>query len=306
MKCVLIMGPTASGKSELALILAERMGGEIVNADSMQVYRDFRVLTARPDPEDEARAPHHLYGHIDAGTLYSTGRWLSEALSVIASVRARGAVPILVGGAGLYFKALTEGLADIPEPPPELRAALRARAEREGAPALHAELSRRDPATAARLEPNDTPRILRALGVLETTGESITALQSETKAPLARNEWTGLVLTPPREPLYARINARFDAMLARGALDEVRRFAARQLDPSLPAMKAHGAPALMAYLRGETPLLEAADIGKRDTRRYAKRQFTWIAGQMQTWPRIAATAPRERAELALSMLAEAR
>lgn len=285
-RALLIMGPTASGKSALALALAARIGGEIVNADSMQVYRDFRVLTARPTPEEEARAPHHLYGHIDAGELYSTGRWLADALAAIAAIRARGAAPILVGGTGLYFKALTEGLADIPAAAPETRAALRARAAAQGAPALYAELARRDPQTAARLEPADAPRILRALEVLETTGQSLSALHANTKPALARDEWAGLALTPERAALYAAINARFDSMLAAAALDEVRAFAARGLGPALPAMKAHGAPALMAHLRGELSLADAAEVAKRDTRRYAKRQFTWIAGQMRDWPRV--------------------
>ena len=213
MPTLLIMGPTASGKSALALALVERIGGEIVNADSMQVYRDFRILTARPTLDEEARAPHHLYGHVDAAELYSTGRWLTDALAAIAEIRARGKTPILVGGTGLYFKALTEGLADIPAADPELRAALRQRVDEEGAPALHAELLLRDPQTAARLEPNDAPRILRALEVLETTGESIAAFQANTKPALARDEWLGLAITPDREALYATINARFDVMV---------------------------------------------------------------------------------------------
>lgn len=302
MRALLIMGPTASGKSALALAVAERVGGEIVNADSMQVYRDFRILTARASPQEEARAPHRLYGHVDAAELYSTGRWLAEALAAIAAIRGRGATPILVGGTGLYFKALTQGLADIPAADPDLRAALRERAAREGAPALHAELAARDPATAARLAPNDAPRILRALEVLETTGESIGAFQAATHAPLAREEWAGLALAPARDALYAAIDARFDAMLAAGALNEVRAFAARRLDPALPAMKAHGAPALMAHLRGELSLAEAAEIGKRDTRRYAKRQFTWIAGQMPDWPRVSSPDIGERTSAALRLL----
>jgi tRNA dimethylallyltransferase len=285
-RALLIMGPTASGKSALALGVAERLGGEIINADSMQVYRDFRILTARPSPEEEAHAPHHLYGHVDAAERYSTGRWLTDALDAIAQIRARGRTPILAGGTGLYFKALTEGLADIPVADPDLRAAFRERAEREGAPALHAELAARDPQTAARLEPNDAPRILRALEVLETTGESIAAFQANTKPALAADEWRGLALTPDREALYATINTRFDAMLEQGALDEVRVFAARKLDAALPAVKAHGNPALASHLRGEMSLSDAAEIGKRDTRRYAKRQFTWIANQMPDWPRL--------------------
>ncbi len=287
------MGPTASGKSALALALAERIGGEIVNADSMQVYRDFRVLTARPTIEEEAQAPHHLYGRVDAAERYSTGRWLTDALTAIADVRARDKTPILVGGTGLYFKALTQGLAEMPSVDPDLRAALTQRAASEGAPTLHAELATLDPQTAARLEPNDAPRIIRALEVLETTGESITSFQANTRPALAAHEWRGLALTPDREALYAAINTRFERMLEQGALDEVRAFAARNLDPTLPATKAHGAPALGAYLRGEISLAAATEIGQRDTRRYAKRQFTWIANQMPDWPRIS-DAPLDR------------
>jgi len=302
-RALLIMGPTASGKSALALALAERLGGEIVNADSMQVYRDFRVLTARPSVEEERQAPHHLYGHVDGAELYSTGRWLTDALAAIANIRARGGVPIVVGGTGLYFKALTQGLADIPAADADTRAALRERAEREGAAALHAELTLRDPQTAARLEPNDAPRILRALEVLETTGESISTFQVNTTPALAADDWRGLALTPDREKLYATINARFELMLEAGALDEVRTFAARNLDAALPAVKAHGAPALSAYLRNEMTLANAAEIGMRDTRRYAKRQFTWIGGQMPDWPRVAAETLPERIDAALHLLA---
>lgn len=301
-RALLIMGPTASGKSALALALAGRIRGEIVNADSMQVYRDFRVLTARPSPEEEARTPHHLYGHVDAADRYSTGRWLRDALAAIAAIRSRGKTPILVGGTGLYFKALTEGLADIPAADDDTRAALLERAAQEGVATLHAELAARDPATAARLEPNDAPRILRALEVLETTGESISALQANTRPALTRDAWAGFALTPDRDALYATINARFDAMIAAGALDEARAFAVRNLDPALPAMKAHGAPALMAHLRGEISLADAAEIGKRDTRRYAKRQFTWIANQMPSWPRVAVADIESRIAAALSLL----
>jgi tRNA dimethylallyltransferase len=281
------MGPTASGKSALALALAERIGGEIVNADSMQVYRDFRVLTARPTPEDEARAPHHLYGQVDASSAYSTGRWITDALAVMREIVARGKTPIVAGGTGLYFKALTQGLADIPAPDAEVRERLRVRVAGEGAATLHAELLRLDPQTAARLQPNDAPRIVRALEVLETTGESISTLQANTKPALAADAWVGVKLTPDRMRLYASIDARFDAMLSAGALDEVRMFAARNLDPSLPAMTAHGAPALMAHLRGEITLQEGVEISKRDTRHYAKRQFTWMANQMPDWIAIA-------------------
>jgi tRNA dimethylallyltransferase len=296
------MGPTASGKSALALALAGRIGGEIVNADSMQVYRDFRILTARPTPEEEARVPHHLYGHVDAAERYSTGRWLADALAAIADIRARGKTAIVVGGTGLYLKALTQGLAAMPSVDPELRVALNERVASEGAPALHAELARLDPHTAARLEPNDAPRIIRALEVMETTGDSISSFQANTKPALAADEWRGLALTPEREALYAAINARFEQMLAAGALEEVRAFAARNLDLTLPATKAHGAPALSAHLRGELTLDQAKEIGQRDTRRYAKRQFTWITNQMPDWPRVSQTALDARLQAAEAML----
>ena len=301
MRALLIMGPTASGKSALALALAERIGGEIVNADSMQVYRDFRVLTARPTSEEEARAPHHLYGHVDAATFYSTGRWITDALAAMRDITTRGKTPIVAGGTGLYFKALTQGLADIPAPDPALRERLRGRVADEGAPALHDQLSRLDPQTAARLEPNDAPRILRALEVWETTGESISSLQVNTKPALVAEQWVGVKLMPRRTPLYASIDARFDVMLSAGALDEVRAFGARTLDPSLPAMKAHGAPALIAHLRREITLDEAAEIGKRDTRRYAKRQFTWMANQMPDWTPIAVEDLEARAAAVLAI-----
>ena len=298
----LLMGPTASGKSALALALAEKLGGEIVNADSMQVYRDLRVLTARPSVEEEARVPHHLYGHVDAAVRYSVGRWLDDALGAIAAIRARGALPIVVGGTGLYFNALTKGLAEIPAADPELREDLQRRLEAEGAPALHAALAVVDPESGSRLQPNDAPRILRALEVWETTGQSIGEHQKNTTPALAREEWAGLLLTPPRETLYAAINARFEEMLTAGALDEARALAARGLYPLLPAMKAHGAPALMAHLRGALGLTEAAEIAQRDTRRYAKRQFTWMAGQMEDWPNAPSTDLEPRMTLALSLL----
>ena len=301
-RALLIMDTTATRKYASARALDERLRGETVNADSMQVYRDLRVLTARPSREEEARAPHHLYGYVGAGDLYSTGRWLSDALTAITEIQRRGATPILVGGTGLYFKALTEGLADIPAADPDLRTALRERANAEGAPALHAELAARDPVTAARLAPNDAPRVLRALEVLETTGESISTLQANTKPALLAEQWVGLALTPGRDALYAAIDARFEAMLAAGALDEVRAFAARGLDPALPAMKAHGAPALMAHLRGEMSMVGAAGVAKRDTRRSAKRQFTWIAGQMPDWPRVTAADLQARIATALGLL----
>ena len=283
---VLIAGPTASGKSALALGLAERTGGMIVNADSMQVYGDLRIITARPADTEEARVPHRLYGHVDAAVNYSVGQYVSDATAALAEARRLGWVPIFVGGTGLYFKALTAGLAAVPPIPADIRAGVRDRLARDGAPALHAELQHRDPAAAARLNPNDRTRVARALEVVEATGRSLIDWQTEGLSPLLDPARTArLFLAPDRAELYARIDARFTAMMAAGALDEVRRLAARGLDPLLPAMKAHGVPWLVRHLAGEMTLEEAADQARLDTRHYAKRQFTWFRHQLGDWPR---------------------
>jgi tRNA dimethylallyltransferase len=280
-KPVLIAGPTASGKSALALELAERISGTVINTDSMQVYADLLVLTARPTQHEEARVPHRLYGHVDAAVNYSAGSFVIDAAAALAEARAQNRVPIFVGGSGLYFMALTRGLSNVPPIPAEVREAVRARLERDGVEALHAELALRDPVSAARLKPRDRTRIARALEVVEATGRALTDWHGEGQPPLlAPGEFRALFLAPEREVLYARIDARFDAMLKAGALDEVARLAARRLDPLLPAMKAHGVPPLMQHLRGEITLEEAAEIGRADTRHYAKRQFTWFRHQL--------------------------
>jgi tRNA dimethylallyltransferase len=289
---VLIAGPTASGKSALALALAQELGGTIVNADSMQVYRDLRVITARPTPDEEARVPHRLYGHVDAAENYSVGRWLTDVRAALDEVRAAGRVPILTGGTGLYFKALTQGLSAVPPIPEEVRGRIRARLEAEGPAALREDLIRRDPSSAA-LKPSDRTRIARALEVVEATGRSLSEWHREGLPPvLDPSRAVKLFLDVPRDALRARINARFDAMLASGALDEVRGLAARKLDPLLPAMKAHGVPWLVRHLAGEIALDEAAAGGKNDTRRYTKRQFTWFRHQLPDWTWIAPTAAR--------------
>jgi len=278
---VLIAGPTASGKSALALELAQKTGGVIINTDSMQVYRDLRIITARPTPEQEALVPHLLYGHVDAAVNFSAGSWVVDAAKLLAEVRAQNRLPIFVGGSGLYFKALTRGLSAVPSIPPEIREAVRARLERDGVEALHAELARRDPAAAERLKPRDRTRIARALEVIEATGRALSDWHRDGLPPLLpQGTFSALFLEPDRDALYARIDARFDAMLKAGALGEVERLAARQLDPLLPAMKAHGVPALMAHLKGEITLEAAAGIGRADTRHYAKRQFTWFRHQL--------------------------
>ena len=297
-RALLIMGPTASGKSAVAVAIAKEVAGEIVNADSMQVYRDLRVLTARPTPEDEAQAAHHLYGRVDAAERYSVGRWLEDAQAAISAIRARGATPIVAGGTGLYFKVLTEGLIAAPAAPDEIRESLFARLKKEGASSLHSSLTAHDPEGAARISRNDGPRILRALSVWETTGRPLRDFAAS--QPIA--DWSGIVLAPDRKALYPRIDARFDTMLESGVIEEVRALEARGLDPALPAMKAHGVVALLAHLRGEIDLARAAELAKRDTRRYAKRQYTWIAHQLADWRRVEVEGSEVRAIMALAEL----
>jgi tRNA dimethylallyltransferase len=283
---ILIAGPTASGKSALALELARAQspfkgGGIIINTDSMQVYRDLRIITARPTPAEEADAPHRLYGAVDAAVNFSAGAWVGEASRALNEARAQNRLAIFTGGSGLYFKALTRGLSAVPPIAPEVRDDVRARLERDGVEALHAQLKQRDPAGAERLKPRDRIRIARALEVVEATGRSLTDWHRDGLPPLLPPEQvTALFLAPAREELYARINVRFGAMLKAGALDEVAALAARNLDSMLPAMKAHGVPALIRHLAGEITIEQAADIGRADTRHYAKRQFTWFRHQL--------------------------
>jgi tRNA dimethylallyltransferase len=287
-QAVLIAGPTASGKSALALRLAERIGGAVINADSMQVYGDLAVITARPTAAEQARAPHLLYGHVDAAVNYSVGQFVTDAGRALAEVRRSQKVAIFAGGTGLYFKALTAGLAAVPPIPADIRAGVRARLAQNGAAALHAELQRRDPLSAARLNPNDRTRVARALEVIAATGRSLTDWQQEgLPALIDPARAVRIFIAPDRAALYGRIDARFATMLAAGALDEVRRLAARQLDPLLPAMKAHGVPWLIRHLAGEISLVAAADKARQDTRNYAKRQFTWFRHQLGDWPALA-------------------
>jgi tRNA dimethylallyltransferase len=278
---ILIAGPTASGKSALALDLAAKYGGVIINADSMQVYRDLRIITARPSPEDETRAPHRLYGHVDAAENYSVGRWFGEAAAALKDALRNQQPALLVGGTGLYLSTLTRGIAAVPPIPAEIRREVRGRLTAEGVAALQAELAVRDPVTSARLKPGDRARISRALEVVLATGRSLSEWHADnTPPPVDLAGVAKIFLMPKPNELGARIDARFDAMMAAGALEEVRALAARHLDSNLPAMKAHGVPWLIRHLKGDITLAEAVAQAKRDTRRYTKRQGTWFRNQL--------------------------
>ena len=296
-RALLIAGPTASGKSALAIALAKRWGARIVNADSMQVYRDWRILTARPTPDEEAQAPHVMFGTIDGAENFSVGRWLERARALLAE----DCGPLIfVGGTGLFFKAMTEGLSELPEVPDGVRETTRAEAVGVATPDLHAKLAALDPLTAANLRPSDRQRVIRALEIFAAVGVPLAAMQGARKAPaLAPGEWRGLFIAPERRLLVERIDARFDAMLRLGALIEAEAMRARALDPALPAMRAHGAPHLIAHLHGRLPLSEAAELSKRDTRRYAKRQMTWGRNQM---PGFVWSAPEGALKAALDAL----
>ncbi len=292
---LLLAGTTASGKSRLALSLAERLGGEIVNADAIQVYADLRILSARPTPEDEARLPHHLYGFAPSDQAFSSGAWLERTIPLIHEIQDRGKTPILVGGTGLYFQCLTQGLAPLPKIPDPIREGLRARLETEGREALYQELRRVDPSLAARVPKSDSQRLLRGLEVAEATGKPLSLWQRETVAPSLKDSFVKAALLPPRESLYETCDKRVSEMLARGALEEARRIVARNLSPRLPVMKAIGMTALRAHFDGALSLEEARLRMALETRRYARRQTTWIRNQMADWTHIASLSLEERA-----------
>lgn len=284
---ILIAGPTASGKTALALEMASRHSGAVINADSIQVYRELRILTARPTPEEEAVAPHHLFGHVSVTDAYSVGRWLADAEAALAWCRDAGRRPVIVGGTGLYFKALLEGLAPVPPVAADVRTRWRHEAETQGAGVLHTILTQRDPEMALRLKPADLQRIVRALEVLDSTGVSLAVWQRMRGEPLIREaDAERYVIVRDREAVRARCDVRFDAMMAAGALEEARALLALNLDPALPAARAHGLRALQRYLRGEIDLDAAIAAGKLETRQYVKRQETWIKRHMIAWNHI--------------------
>ncbi len=287
MRPILIAGPTASGKSALALALAERFNGVVVNADSMQVYRELRILTARPTPEDEARAPHWLYGHVPAREAYSAGRYVTDVAKALGEARAAGLRPILVGGTGLYFKAVLEGLSPVPHIPDAVRTYWRDLEAREGACALWTVLMHDDPEMASRLEPNDGQRIVRALEVLQATGKSLAEWQRTPGTPLIdQDDAVKIVILPSREDLRTCADQRFAAMIAAGGVAEAEAVAGQELDPTLPAMRAIGVAPLMAAAAGKMPMQEAIVQAQAQTRQYVKRQTTWINRNMISWKRI--------------------
>ena len=310
----LIAGPTASGKSRLALEMAQATGAVILNADSQQLYADLNVLSARPSAEDMAAAEHRLYGVADAADAWSVGRWTRAVLDELAQLEAEGRSALLVGGTGLYFLSLTRGLADIPEVQPDIRdqaqaaydaegeAAFRRRLtaidpqaeardqsqaafDAEGEVAFRRRLAAVDPASETAIAPGDRQRLVRAVSVHAQTGRALSAFKADTRPLIAPDRWTGLVIAPEREHLYANCDARVDVMIQAGALDEVRALTARRLDPGLPAMKAVGVRELAAYLGGEMARDDAITAMKQATRNYAKRQLTWFRNQTPDWAR---------------------
>ena len=276
---VVVAGPTASGKSAAALHLAEALNGAIINADAMQLYRDLDILTARPDSAALARAPHHLYGILAVDEPCSAGRYRALALEAIAAAARAGRLPIVVGGSGLYLRALMHGLAPIPPVPASLRERARALYDRMGEAAFRAALAARDPQSAARIKPGDRQRLMRAWEVVEATGRPLPAWQT-LPAQQGAARFITVVFLPEREAQYAACDGRFDRMMAQGGLEEARAIASRRLDPALPAMKAVGLRPLLRHLAGEISLIDACDAAKRETRQYAKRQVTWFRHQL--------------------------
>ncbi len=285
---ILIAGPTASGKSAVAIAVARQLNGVVINADAMQLYAELDVLTSRPSRDDEAIVPHRLFGCVPAAEAWSAGRWLEAASREISAAWDQDKVPVVAGGTGLYFKVLVEGLSQISPVPADIRDHWRQRLQREGPQTLHGELARTAPADAARIKQGDGQRIVRALEVFEATGKPLAEHFAEAAktSVLAKTEVLRVALTPPRDELYGSCDARFEAMMANGAMQEVEKLMALKLDPELPAMKAIGVQALAGHLAGTMSLEEAIAMAQKQTRNYAKRQMTWIRNQMAGWPTV--------------------
>lgn len=286
----LIAGPTASGKTALAIHAARQLGGEVVNADSMQIYADIPVLSAAPSADEQGGIPHHLFDVLDASERASVGWWARAAMAVIDDIRSRGNTPVVVGGTGLYFNALTDGLAEVPDIPADAAEAAGAIAG-QGVATLRAEAEKHDPDGASRVLGDDIQRLRRIVEVGLATGRPLSSFHGDTTPLLPSGDWRGVVIEPDRDALYSRIDLRFDHMLANGALEEVDALAKRDLDPDLPAMKALGVPQLIALRNGEMTRAEAEEYAKRESRRYAKRQYTWFRNRCADWPRIVSLDP---------------
>jgi tRNA dimethylallyltransferase len=298
----LIAGPTAGGKSALAIALAERRGGTVINADSAQVYADLRIVSARPSEEEEARVPHRLYGYRDGADPCSAAEWAADARAVIAATQELGRLPILVGGTGLYIRTLLDGIAPVPPIDDAIRAEVRAMPVAQA----HQALEREDQAAAARLRPSDTTRVARALEVVRSTGRPLAQWQEHKSGGIGDAvRLAPLILLPPRDWLYARCDRRFEAMISEEGLEEVRGLLERDLDPALPVMRAIGVPEIAAYLGGDTSREQALEAGRTATRQYAKRQYTWFSRQPPPhWPRYISPLDGGGLGEALSLLEE--
>ena len=280
---MLVYGPTASGKTNFAIELAKRVNGEIINTDSMQIYSGLPILTALPTISERAGIAHHLFGAVEPSERWSVGKWLEAALKLINEIIARGNRPILVGGTGLYFEALTRGLAKIPQISRQTILDIELLIAEDSLAAVRTKLELVDPVSADKIQGFDRQRLIRALSVFEETGKTLTSFQQTTIPVLAANEWQGTVLLPDRDVLYERINRRFDAMIQNGALEEVKAFKSKSEDQSIALHKSIGFVPLGRYLDGDISLTEACDLAKRDSRRYAKRQMTWARGRANNW-----------------------
>ena len=283
---IYIAGPTASGKSTWALEIAKSVGGEIINADALQVYADLQILSARPSAADMQDIPHHMFGHVSGDVRYSTGAWLREVQPIILDCLARDVVPILTGGTGLYFKALTEGIAEIPAISSEAMSRAQHLLDSQGIGALRDKAELIDAVAAKRVLGNDPQRLLRIVSVYEDTAKALSDWQAETRPIIPKAFCCRAVLLPERAGLYDRINTRFDNMIEGGGLDEAKAVFSKAYDATLPMMKAIGLKQFFPYLRSEVSLEECVEIAKRDTRRFAKRQFTWFRGQAKDWCHI--------------------
>ena len=297
---IFIAGPTASGKSAWALEIAKTVGGDVINADALQVYADLQILSARPSQNEMEGVPHHLFGHVASTIRFSTGQWLREVQPIILDCLARDRVPILTGGTGLYFKALTEGIAHVPPVSKDAMFAAQSILDSKGIAALRIEAERIDPKAAARVLGDDPQRLLRIVSVYNQTGKALSRWQADTRPIIPKRFCHRAVLLPDREPLYERINKRFEAMVAGGGLAEAKAVYEKGYDPSLPMMKAIGLQQFFPYLRGEVDLGESIALAQRDTRRFAKRQYTWFRGQAADWKKITNNAQKREFEAKIS------